>query len=446
MSARDVFISHEKSDGDVALDLAARLRARGFTTWCYEEDSIAGASYLVQIDRAIEGARSVIVIVSSHSLRSPHVRNEVVRAYESQKRFIPVRRGIEHEVLLQAQDDEDDERRREWRMAFGASVSLAWDAREPERVVERIVDGLRRLGVRPGEPTAPEVIAARPPVATPPATPPAAQPRSAPEWPRRDSGPGPAATGDPIVSAVQRAAQAVEDLQLARRAGMVEQALRAPGPRLASAVVVSVIGILVNAKVLMGQVNVMSNAYYYTVLGVARWIDLAGHGAQLWLNVVLVRTALRLTPAAAPEPVIRRLVDRQLALIVVWALASLFALFVVLGSNYSSVRGMYLGGVLFAAAVPGAAYYLLRRLFRENAAGTTAPGAPLAGARPAETSAAGAREVDGPASEPRASEPRAYEAPEMDTPSTGAPARGASTEGTPSRVEPPAPPSLAPRD
>ena len=147
---RDVFISHEKGDGDVALELAARLRSHGFTTWCYEEDSAAGTSYLVQIDRAIEEARSIIVIVSHRSLRSPHVRNEVVRAYECQKRFIPVRRDIEHDDLLRAHGADDEERRREWRMAFGASVSIAWDAREPQQVVERISAGLLRLGVEPG--------------------------------------------------------------------------------------------------------------------------------------------------------------------------------------------------------------------------------------------------------------------------------------------------------
>ena len=44
----DVFIAHVEEDADVALEIALSLEEAGYTTWCYEVDSIPGPSYLIQ--------------------------------------------------------------------------------------------------------------------------------------------------------------------------------------------------------------------------------------------------------------------------------------------------------------------------------------------------------------------------------------------------------------
>ena len=53
-----VFISHVKEDADVAFELALALEEAGYSTWCYELDSIPGPSYLLQTGKAIEQANS----------------------------------------------------------------------------------------------------------------------------------------------------------------------------------------------------------------------------------------------------------------------------------------------------------------------------------------------------------------------------------------------------
>ena len=112
----DVFISHVEEDGDVALEIARGLEAAGYTTWYYERDSQVGSLYLLQVGQAIERSRAVVLIISSDSLASNQVTNEVVRAYESDKPFLPVLRDITHPQFQQRQTV--------WRQALGATVPI----------------------------------------------------------------------------------------------------------------------------------------------------------------------------------------------------------------------------------------------------------------------------------------------------------------------------------
>ena len=92
----DVFISHVDQDSDIALEIALGLEEVGFTTWCYEFDSVPGPSYLVQTGQAVKQCKSIAVLISPHSLDSHQVTIEIVRAHESGKDFIPILRDITH--------------------------------------------------------------------------------------------------------------------------------------------------------------------------------------------------------------------------------------------------------------------------------------------------------------------------------------------------------------
>ncbi len=137
---RDVFISHAEEDAHVALAIASGLQGVGYTTWCYEEDSDVGFSYLSQIDQEIEETQVVVLIISPHSLASDQVTKELIRAHESGKPFLPVRRNIAHELVQQ---------RREWRMALGAAVSIPLPPEGVPGLMPRLLRGLDRLGVTP---------------------------------------------------------------------------------------------------------------------------------------------------------------------------------------------------------------------------------------------------------------------------------------------------------
>jgi len=137
----DVFISHVEEDADIALEIALALEEAGYTTWCYEVDNIPGPSYLIQTGQAIEQSKAVILVISPHSLGSRQVTREVVRAGESNKEFIPVRRDITHV--------EFQNRQPEWREAVGAATSIGIPLQGVTGILPRIVDGLKALGIQP---------------------------------------------------------------------------------------------------------------------------------------------------------------------------------------------------------------------------------------------------------------------------------------------------------
>lgn len=139
-----LFISHVENDRSTALELAKLLEESGFKTWYYERDSHPGPSYLIQTGRAIAEAGAVMVIISPASLQSPlQVTNEIVRAYEAGKPFVPMLAGVSHK--------EFQTRQPEWREAIGAATSIQLPSNGLRSVVPRIVSGLKALGLHEQE-------------------------------------------------------------------------------------------------------------------------------------------------------------------------------------------------------------------------------------------------------------------------------------------------------
>ncbi|MFC1892854.1 leucine-rich repeat domain-containing protein [Chloroflexota bacterium] len=138
----DVFISHVEEDAEIALEIALGLEEAGYTTWCYEVDSIPGPSYLLQTGQAVEEAKALVLIISPHSLGSRQVTNEVIRAHETGKWFIPVLQDITH--------IEFQNRQPEWREALGAASSIRIPAEGVADIIPRIVSGLKASGILPG--------------------------------------------------------------------------------------------------------------------------------------------------------------------------------------------------------------------------------------------------------------------------------------------------------
>ncbi len=137
----DIFISHVEEDSEIALKIALGLEKAGYTTWCYEVDSLPGPSYLIQTGKAVEQAKAIVVIISPHSIGSRQVTKEIVRAHEDGKDFIPVRREISHV--------EFQNRQPEWREAIGAASSIEVTDSSLEDVMYRIVDGIKALNINP---------------------------------------------------------------------------------------------------------------------------------------------------------------------------------------------------------------------------------------------------------------------------------------------------------
>src|SRR5262245_36912380 len=108
----DIFISYVEEDSSVAIAIAQAIERLGCTTWYYERDSIPGRSYLLETGEEIDACQAVILLISSHSsLGSYQVRQEVIRAYGSNKPFLPLLIDISH--------GEFQRRQPEWRAALG---------------------------------------------------------------------------------------------------------------------------------------------------------------------------------------------------------------------------------------------------------------------------------------------------------------------------------------
>jgi TIR domain len=89
--AHEVFISYSQPDRDCAFEMVARLEAQGISCWIAPRDIAPSADWAAEIMDAISSARTMILIFSAHSNRSPQVRREVERAVHKELRILPFR-------------------------------------------------------------------------------------------------------------------------------------------------------------------------------------------------------------------------------------------------------------------------------------------------------------------------------------------------------------------
>lgn len=139
-----IFISHVEEDAALAVSVASGLEAAGYKAWYYERDSFPGPSYLSQIMEAITDSLAVVVVVSRDAIGSWQVDKEVIQAHEANKPFVPLMKGITHAEFRA--------RRPDWAMAMGAATSVPLSSDDASAVLPRIVEGLKRMHVRPGAP------------------------------------------------------------------------------------------------------------------------------------------------------------------------------------------------------------------------------------------------------------------------------------------------------
>src|SRR5205823_12237400 len=81
-----VFISYSSKDTAVAERLHADLRASGVPCYFDKEDMKIGEKIRIGIDRAIRSRDKLLLLISSNSLSSNWVENEVEIAFERERR------------------------------------------------------------------------------------------------------------------------------------------------------------------------------------------------------------------------------------------------------------------------------------------------------------------------------------------------------------------------
>ena len=96
-AAKDVFLSHSSQDKIIANTICTALESQGIRCWVAPRDIPAGLEWGEAIIDAIAASKTMVVIVSSSSNDSVHVKREVERAVNKRLDIIPVR--IEDVVL-----------------------------------------------------------------------------------------------------------------------------------------------------------------------------------------------------------------------------------------------------------------------------------------------------------------------------------------------------------
>ena len=140
----NIFISHVIADEPLMREIARGLEGAGYAAWFFERDVLPGTSYLIQITRAIEACDAIILLVTPAALTSDQVTKEVVGAFERRIPFVPVLVGVTPPELKECQP--------EWRHALGGTAMLcAQEGEDISTTIQRVIEGLRALGIGPGE-------------------------------------------------------------------------------------------------------------------------------------------------------------------------------------------------------------------------------------------------------------------------------------------------------
>jgi hypothetical protein len=94
MAARDFFVSFTSADAAHAAWITKALETAGYSTWTMSEDSTPGVNFILEMHRALDGCRRLLLTLSDDSLRSKFVQLEwasVLAKDPTGGRLFPVR-------------------------------------------------------------------------------------------------------------------------------------------------------------------------------------------------------------------------------------------------------------------------------------------------------------------------------------------------------------------
>jgi tetratricopeptide (TPR) repeat protein len=139
----EIFISYVEEDGqfvaNLVRELETELESESISCWYYQRDGLPGPSYLLQVGKAIEDSRAVILVLSPAALDSFQVDKEISFAHEFNKPFVPLLRDVSW--------GEFQQKRPAWRMAVGTATALKAPGEDPADIIHRLIGGLAILGI-----------------------------------------------------------------------------------------------------------------------------------------------------------------------------------------------------------------------------------------------------------------------------------------------------------
>lgn len=85
-----LFVSHASLDREVATDVAERIRGEGFDVWMAEREVRGGQDFAEEIMRGLDECDGFVLLLTSNSNGSPHVKNEVNQAVGRKLPILPL--------------------------------------------------------------------------------------------------------------------------------------------------------------------------------------------------------------------------------------------------------------------------------------------------------------------------------------------------------------------
>jgi TIR domain len=85
-----IFLSYARADNEFALKLAQDLRAAGTSLWVDQFDIEPGQPWDTAVEQALKQSPIMLVIISSASIQSANVLDEISFAIETKKRIVPI--------------------------------------------------------------------------------------------------------------------------------------------------------------------------------------------------------------------------------------------------------------------------------------------------------------------------------------------------------------------
>jgi hypothetical protein len=149
MSA-SIFISYAGRDQAAASELCAQLEGRGYPCWIASRDVAPGASFQVEIVRAIRAARLVALVFTEEANRSEEIAKELALASQARVPVIP----LKMQAVAPSEAFAYEFATRQW-IDFAADPAAALD-----QLCRRIALSVEAPAVAP----APEAPPAAPPV------------------------------------------------------------------------------------------------------------------------------------------------------------------------------------------------------------------------------------------------------------------------------------------
>lgn len=134
------YLAHVAEESILARQIGAGLERKGYLSWFYGRDAIAGVPFSSQAKGAIERSQAVVLLISRAAMRSGDFEREIDHAHKIQCPMLP--------LVVDISREEFEKLAPAWCSTLGKSPMIEYHRSEPlGELLERIVASAETLGI-----------------------------------------------------------------------------------------------------------------------------------------------------------------------------------------------------------------------------------------------------------------------------------------------------------